>query len=196
MDLPRLFELLIRNVKGLAIFTLDSQGRVATWNASGKDLLGYEDKEILGCPADIFFIKEDRERHEPQRELEIAVQQGQASDDRWIVRKGGDTFWCSGLTIALRDTKVHGFVKIMRDQTDMKQALDQVQNLNNRLHKTIADLTETQEQLQEKVLELEKFEEVAVGRELDMIRLKQQLKDAQAELTRLQSNQRPQRDPR
>jgi PAS domain S-box-containing protein len=187
MDLPRLFELLVRNVKGLAIFTLDSQGRVATWNASAKGLLGYEDGDIIGRPADLFFTAEDRERHEPERELEIAVRQGQASDDRWIVRKDGSTFWCSGLTIALRDGGVHGFVKIMRDQTDMKDALDQVQELNNKLHKMIADLRQSQEQLQEKVLELEQFEEVAVGRELEMIKLKRHLKDAEAELTRLRS---------
>ena len=63
---------------------------------------------------------------EPEKELETAIEVGQASDDRWIVRKDQSQFWCSGLTLALKDGALRGFAKVMRDQTEMRQALDEV----------------------------------------------------------------------
>ena len=62
-----LFDLLVKNANGLAIFTLDADGRVATWNVSAKKLLGYEEHEIIGQPADVFFTAEDRARKEPEK---------------------------------------------------------------------------------------------------------------------------------
>lgn len=187
MDLhdDELFDLLIQNVRGLAIFTLDRHGRVASWNRSARDLLGYEAEEILGHVTDCFFTPEDRAKGEPAREHETAARLGQASDDRWIVRKNGDQFWCSGLTIALKDPEMRGFAKVMRDQTEMKQALDEVTRLNNELRETIRQLHATQQDLRQKVSDLEQFEEAVVGRELEMIKLKRQLKTAEVELQRL-----------
>jgi PAS domain S-box-containing protein len=83
----QLFDLLVNNVNGLAIFTLDAEGRVASWNESAEKLLGYRDKEIIGQVAHVFFTAEDRAKKEPEKELLGAVEVGQASDDRWIVRK-------------------------------------------------------------------------------------------------------------
>src|SRR5437899_10434853 len=125
-----LFDLLVKNANGLAIFTLDAQGRVVSWNLSAERLLGYEQHDILGQLAEVFFTPEDRAKKEPENELKTAAQVGQASDDRWIVRKDHSQFWCSGLTIALKDTELRGFAKVMRDQTDMKAALDEVTRLN------------------------------------------------------------------
>jgi PAS domain S-box-containing protein len=119
-----LFDLLVKNANGLAIFTLNAEGRVASWNESAEKLLG--DNEITGQMADLFFTAEDRAKKEPEKELTTAVEVGQASDDRWIVRKDQSQFWCSGLTIALKDGTLRGFAKVMRDQTDMKEALDEV----------------------------------------------------------------------
>jgi PAS domain S-box-containing protein len=180
-----LFDLLVKNVNGWAIFTLDAKGRVASWNESAEKLLGYRDKEILGQRPDLFFTAEDREKKEPEKGLATAVEVGQASDDRWIVRKDQLQFWCSGLTIALKDGTLRGFAKVMRDQTDMKQALDEVTRLNHKLQETIRTLNQAQERLYDKVRDLEQFEEAVVGRELEMIKLKRQLKDTESELTRL-----------
>src|SRR5688572_24712847 len=190
-----LFDLLVKNANGLAIFTLDADGRVATWNVSAKKLLGYEEHEIIGQPADVFFTAEDRTRKEPEKEFQTAAEVGQASDDRWTVRKDQSQFWCGGLTIALRDDGLRGFGKVMRDQTEMKQALDEVTRLNQKLQDTIQRLNQTQSNLQDKVRDLEKFEDAVVGRELEMIKLKRQLADSQKELERVRGRgvDRPQR---
>jgi PAS domain S-box-containing protein len=180
-----LFDLLVKNVNGLAIFNLDGDGRIASWNESAEKLLGYRADEIIGQVADVFFTAEDRAKNEPQQELTTAVALGQASDDRWIVRKDHTQFWCSGLTIALKDGELRGFAKVMRDQTDMKQALDEVTRLNTELRKTIQALHGTQEKLHDKIGDLETFEEAVVGRELEMIKIKRQLKDAELEIERL-----------
>ncbi|WP_447986934.1 PAS domain-containing protein [Nitrospira sp. Nam74] len=181
-----LFDLLVKNVNGLAIFTLDAEGRVASWNESAEQLLGYQDNEIVGQRADLFFTAEDRAKQEPEKELATAVAVGQASDDRWIVRKDHSQFWCSGLTIALQGGTLRGFAKVMRDQTDMKQALDEVTRLNHQLQDTIRTLNRAQETLYDKVRDLEKFEEAVVGRELEMIKIKKRLHDTETELERLQ----------
>jgi PAS domain S-box-containing protein len=184
-----LFDLLVKNANGLAIFTLDADGRVASWNVSAERLLGYQEQEIIGQSADVFFIPEDRANREPQREFKTAAEVGQASDDRWIVRKDRSRFWCGGLTIALKDDKLRGFAKVMRDQTDMKEALDEVTRLNQKLQDTIQRLNQSQSNLQDKVRDLEKFEDAVVGRELEMIKIKRQLADTQKELERLRKGE-------
>ena len=177
-----LFDLLVKNANGLAIFTLDAEGRVASWNESAEKLLGYAEHEIIGQLADVFFTEEDRSKKEPQKELMTAAAVCQASDDRWIVRKDKSQLWCSGLTIALKDGELRGFGKVMRDQTDMRQALDEVTRLDKQLQQTIHTLHQAQENLQDKVRDLETFEEAVIGRELEMIRLKRELKDVKDEL--------------
>lgn len=180
-----LFDLLVENANGLAIFTLDLDGRVASWNVSAEKLLGYKEHEILGQSAEVFFTAEDRANKEPEKELKTAAEVGQASDDRWIVRKDQSQFWCSGLTIALKDTGLHGFGKVMRDQTDMKNALNEVTRLNKKLQDTIRRLDQSRSELQDKIRDLEKFEDAVVGRELEMIKIKRQLADTQKELERI-----------
>jgi PAS domain S-box-containing protein len=180
-----LFDLLVENANGLAIFTLDVDGRVASWNVSAEKLLGYKEHEILGQSAEVFFTAEDRANKEPEKELKTAAEVGQASDDRWIVKKDQSQFWCSGLTIALKDTGLHGFGKVMRDQTDMKNALNEVTRLNKKLQDTIRRLDQSRSELQDKIRDLEKFEDAVVGRELEMIKIKRQLADTQKELERI-----------
>ena len=191
----KLFDLLVKNANGLAIFTLDADWRVASWNVSAENLLGYKEPEIIGQLADVFFTAEDRANKEPEKEFKTAAEVGQASDDRWIVRKDQSRFWCSGLTIALKDSELRGFGKVMRDQTDMKNALDEVTRLNQKLRDTIQRLNQSQSDLQDKVLDLEKFEDAVVGRELEMIKIKRQLADMQKELERIRGRDvdRPQR---
>jgi len=183
-----LFDLLVKNVIGLAIFTLDAQGRVATWNESSERLLRYQSQEIIGQTFAVFFTPEDRANNEPEKELATAAEVGQASDDRWTLRKDQSRFWVSGLTIALKDGTLRGFAKVMRDQTVMKQALDEVTHLNGKLQTTLGTLTQAQEKLYDKVLDLEKFEEVVVGRELEMIKIKRELENTKKELAQLKQN--------
>src|SRR5688572_6691777 len=114
-----LFRLLVDNVRDYAIFVVDPQGRVQTWNPGAERLLGYRDDEIIGRSADIFFTPEDLQAGVPQLEMRQALEAGRGDDDRWHVRKDGSRFWSGGVMTPLRDGggTLRGFAKIMRDRT-------------------------------------------------------------------------------
>ncbi|MEO8163988.1 MAG: PAS domain S-box protein [Betaproteobacteria bacterium] len=117
-----LFRLLAANALDYAVFGMDPQGRVTTWNNGAERVLGYREDEIIGQPADRIFTPEDRQARVPEREMRTAIEHGHANDDRWHLRKDGSRFWVGGMMIALRDDAgtVQGFAKIMRDRTDWK----------------------------------------------------------------------------
>jgi PAS domain S-box-containing protein len=118
--------LLIEGVREYAIFMLDGENRVTSWNHGAERILGYAEGEILGRPGAVFFTPEDRDAGEPEKEMRQAVTTGQACDDRWHVRKDGSRFWANGIMTALRDEGggLRGFAKIMRDNTERKQMED------------------------------------------------------------------------
>jgi PAS domain S-box-containing protein len=118
------YTLLMEGMTGHAVLVLDSGGHVLGWNAVAQRLLGYGEDEVRGehfCF--LFFRPEEVRRGEPERELKTAAAQGQASGDRWYVRKDGTALWCGGSTSALRDRdgRLLGFVKVLGDRTAWKQ---------------------------------------------------------------------------
>ncbi len=120
------FRLLLENVKDYAIFFLDTEGRVVRWSAGAESILGYQEAEILGQHSSIIFTLEDLERGEDKKELHSAATEGRAEDERWHIRQDGSRFWASGFVTPLKDeTGLRGFVKIMRDFTERKQAEDE-----------------------------------------------------------------------
>jgi PAS domain S-box-containing protein len=118
------FRQLVIQVEGFAIFMLDASGHNRTWNEGVERLLGYGEREWIGQPAAQIFTPEDRARDMPRRELRHAEEHGQASDDRWLLRKDGSRFFAAGLTTALRDRRgrLIGFSKVFRDRTDAREA--------------------------------------------------------------------------
>lgn len=125
-----LMQLLVENVVDYAIFALDRDGCVRTWNGAAERLLGYREDEILGKPFSIFFTEEDVRAGVPERELREAAGQQRANDDRWHLKKGGEPFWAGGSLSPLLDADGHlfGYAKIMRDRSDWKrheQAVEQ-----------------------------------------------------------------------
>jgi len=118
------FRLLMEGVKEYAIFMLDPDGYVISWNTGAKRLLGYEEGEIIGQSASRFFTPEDNECGLAQQEFQKAMAGGQAEDERWHVHKDGTRFWSSDVVTALwsETGKLRGFVKVMRDFTERKQA--------------------------------------------------------------------------
>ena len=118
-----LFRLLAENIADYALFVIDSDRRVMTWNPAAERLLGYTAAEIIGEQADVFFTPEDLAAGQPQEELREALETGRGDDDRWHVRKDGSRFWSAGVLTPLRDGAgvLHGFCKIMRDQTALKR---------------------------------------------------------------------------
>jgi PAS domain S-box-containing protein len=116
------FHLLVEGVKEYAIFMLDPQGRVMTWNAGARRIKGYDDDEILGQHYSIFFVDDDVKAGRPQRLLRDAAAEGRAKDEGWRVRKDGSRFWADALVTALFDERglIRGFAKITRDDTDRR----------------------------------------------------------------------------
>jgi len=121
-----LFRLLVENVKDYAIFVVDPEGLVRSWNPGAERLLGYSEGEIIGQPAALFFTPEDVQGGVPRREMGKAVKTGCGEDERWHVRKDGSRFWSGGTITPLWDEgpNLWGFAKIMRDRTSQKRSDD------------------------------------------------------------------------
>ena len=117
------FRLMVESAKDYAIFTLDLNGLVTSWNSGAERLLGYSEAEIIGCDGRIIFTPEDDAQGRPEREMQLALTQGRAENERWHVRQDGSRFWGSGLVTPLQDEAgtTQGFVKIMRDKTAQRQ---------------------------------------------------------------------------
>lgn len=122
------FRLLVEGVKDYAIYMLDPEGRVATWNAGAEHLKGYRDEEIIGQPFSIFFTPEDIQRGVPEEALKKAREEGSAGYEGWRVRKDGSRFWVQGMITAMRDEtgRLYGFSKVAQDITEQRRAADEL----------------------------------------------------------------------
>ena len=106
-----------------AIFLIDLEGRVVSWNAGAERLLGWTEEEILGQSSFVVFVPEDIATGGHRWELEKAAVEGRAEDERWHQRRDGSRFWGSGIMAGIRDDAgaLIGFGKIMRDRTAQRQ---------------------------------------------------------------------------
>jgi PAS domain S-box-containing protein len=125
------FRLLIEGVEDYAIYMLDPDGNVTTWNSGAKRIKGYEPHEIMGRSYAAFFTPEDVAARRPQLELATARETGHFEEEGWRVRKDGTRFWANVVLTALRDSKgeLVGFAKVTRDLTARKQAEDVAREL-------------------------------------------------------------------
>lgn len=117
------FRLLVNGVKDYAIFMLDAEGRVASWNSGAERINGYADAEIIGEHFSRFYSSEDVQAGKPARELVIAAEQGSVEDEGWRVRKDRSLFWANVVITAIRDNdgKVVGYAKVTRDLTEKQR---------------------------------------------------------------------------
>jgi PAS domain S-box-containing protein len=129
------FRLLVERVKDYAIFALDPEGRIVSWNEGAERIKGYRAEEILGQHMSRFYTPEDIERRHPAHLLEAAETEGRVEDEGWRVRKDGSRLWANGTITALRDDggNLRGFVKVMRDLTERRQAELAISELSGRL---------------------------------------------------------------
>jgi PAS domain S-box-containing protein len=136
------YRLLTENVKDFAIFMLDTQGSIATWNSGAERILGYKDAEIVGQPYAIIFSPQEIVNRQPEHELSIARDKGRSEDERWHVRKDGSQLWASGVVTPLWDGsgKLRGYAKVMRDITDRKKAEVELAEANQRKDEFLAML--------------------------------------------------------
>ncbi len=116
--------LLVENVEDYAIFVLDVDGHVATWNRGAQKIKGYAAHEIVGQHFSKFYEPAEVEAGKPQRELEIARECGRVEDEGYRVRKDGTRFWANVVITALRDEtgNLRGFGKVTRDLTERVRA--------------------------------------------------------------------------
>jgi two-component system, cell cycle sensor histidine kinase and response regulator CckA len=119
-----LSRMLIESTRDYAVFMLDPQGNVLTWNPGAERIKGYKAEEIIGRHFSRFYPKDDVDKGKPQQELQMALAKGRHEDEGWRIRKDGSRFWANVIITALRDEsrKVSGFSKITRDMSETKQA--------------------------------------------------------------------------
>jgi PAS domain S-box-containing protein len=120
----RAFEILIQAVVDYAIYMLDPDGRVATWNPGAQRIKGYTPDEIIGQPFSNFYIEEDRAAGLPQRALRLAREQGKFEGEGWRLRKDGSRFWAMVVIDPIwgEDGELLGYAKVTRDFSERREA--------------------------------------------------------------------------
>ncbi|MDB6110452.1 MAG: Two-component hybrid sensor and regulator [Pedosphaera sp.] len=121
--------LILENVKDFAIFSVDPNGSITTWNVGAERIFGYSEAEILGQNFALTFTREDRAGGEPEKELVQAHEADRSLDDRWHLHKSGKLIYMSGTVRPLADASgsLLGYIKVARDITARKQMQEQLQ---------------------------------------------------------------------
>ena len=158
------FRLMVEAVRDYAIFMLDTEGRVTTWNVGAERIKGYRASEIIGRHFSCFYPEEDIRSNKPQLGLEAAAREGRFETEGWRLRKDGSKFWAVVIITAIRDTagNLLGFGKVTRDFTDRMLA-------DKALHDSRSRLQESEKSLRELSLHLlrtQDEERRRIGREL------------------------------
>ncbi len=135
--------LLVEGAKEHAIFWLEPDGRVASWNPGAERIKGYQAEEIIGKHFSCFYPPEDVARGKPARELAVAASEGRWEDEGLQVRKDGSQFWANVVITALggADGMLRGYVNVTRDITERKRAELQIRKLNAELEGRVAART-------------------------------------------------------
>lgn len=117
------YKILVDTVKDYAIFMLDPNGNVATWNAGAQAFKGYKPHEIIGRHFSNFYGKEDLDNGKPARELRDALRDGRCEDEGWRYRSDGSRFWANVvITPVYKEGVLLGFSKVTRDLTERRKA--------------------------------------------------------------------------
>ena len=126
--------LMFDSVQGHAIFMLDAEGRIISWNSGAERLKGYAREDILGRHFSLFYPPEDVANGKPEGELVVATREGRVEDEGWRQRKDGSRFMASVIINAVRDSRgdLRGFVKVTRDITDRKKIENELIETNER----------------------------------------------------------------
>jgi len=129
------FRLMAECVQDYAIFMLDPDGHVSTWNSGAERIKGYKAAEIIGRHFSCFYPESDIRAGKPRWELEVAVEQGRFEDEGWRRRKDGSAFWANVIITPIRDesNQLIGFAKVTRDITDRMQKEKSLRDLSAHL---------------------------------------------------------------
>jgi len=136
--------ILARGLRDYAVIGIDQNQLIYSWSEGAQQILGWDEQEIAGQPAGIFFTPEDIENGEPGRELDAALRAESIEEERWHVRRDGSRFWGSGTLSVMRDSsgKLRGFVKVMRDLTARQTAEHQLHETEERFRLFVENVTD------------------------------------------------------
>lgn len=191
-DSEERFHCLVENVKDYAIYMLDLDGYIVSWNQGAKRINGYEEDEIIGKHVSCFYPPEDVESGKPDKVLKEAAQVGRFEDESYRIRRDGSRFWVNAVITALRDKngRVRGFAKVVRDITERKLAQEALQQERDNLEKRVAqrtgELLEKNKQLIREIKERKYAEKELKSREAQ---LREQTRQLQETLQKLQQTQ-------
>jgi PAS domain S-box-containing protein len=135
------FRLLVGSVRDYAIFMLDPQGIVQSWNEGAQAIKGYEAAEVIGRHFSIFYTPEDQASQKAEQELEVARTRGRVEDEGWRVRKDGSLFWANVAVSAIRgpDGELRGYAKVTRDMSERRR-LEELERSSRRMNEFLAML--------------------------------------------------------
>jgi PAS domain S-box-containing protein len=157
-------QLLIEAVQDYAIFMLNRDGYIVSWNVGAERIKGYTAREIIGKHFSIFYPQEDVAWGKPAWELEVASKEGRLEDESWRLRKDGSRFWANVIITALRDPSGNliGFGKVTRDVTEKMKVQRALEHSQHRLHESERSLRD----LSLHLLRMQDQERRHIGREL------------------------------
>jgi PAS domain S-box-containing protein len=134
--------LIMETFTDYAIISLDTDGRIESWNAGAEHVFGYSEGEMVGREGDILFTPEDRERGVPAKEMRTARRKGRALDERWHIRKDGSRFYASGVMMPLYLGKqLSGYAKIATDLTERQRQAEALQRAYDELEVRVGERT-------------------------------------------------------
>lgn len=136
------YKLLVDSVEDYAIFLMDPEGYIQTWNKGAEKNKGYKSDEIIGRHFSNFYLERDKLAKKPERELELAKRFGRVEDEDWRVKKDGSKFWANVVITSLYDDDKNlvGFAKVTRNLTERKQHEDALRDANKLLRRQQREL--------------------------------------------------------
>jgi PAS domain S-box-containing protein len=153
------FRMIVESTIDYAIFMLDPQGYIVSWNAGAQRIKGYTADEIVGKHFSTFYTAEAIATGWPDHELREAERLGRFEDEGWRVRKDGTQFWANVVITAVRgsDGKLRGFAKVTRDISVRRAHEQRIENLTKQLERRLSELAQTNRELAQKSAENENF---------------------------------------
>ncbi len=138
------FKLLVQSIVDYAIYMLDPEGRVTSWNAGAERIKGYADQEVIGKHFSLFYTPEDREAGVPDRVLATARHEGKFLGEGWRLRKDGTRFWASIVVDRITNERgeLVGFAKITRDMTEKREAEQALREAERRFRLLVEGVTD------------------------------------------------------